>query len=248
MQIEKNEIDWLNSNQPGLVIDHDNGSQTTLKGCFSFSAVYDESSNVYIINPAPGSYKHPIISDKYNIEIFAFKDQNSPPLVKNTDGRLLELAKKQNKDSRDLHVYSDIQRINYLCVLGPLDQELIKGNISLSSFIDRVLVPFFYDNSYYEKFGIRPREDYSHEMWGVIENYYDLTDPSQEIDSLCLAKLQKHPRDWEKIKHYISGKKVLKGHHMCMVCGNGKIRECHIKVFRGINCLSERILKLSNQF
>ena len=241
MIITNNEIDWLNQNYPGLAIEDISKSSILIRGNFKFKAAYNKLSGKYIINPDNNYYSHPVIEDIYSIEIFSLLDLNTFPIIKNIDGRLLNLAKKLQLDSRDLHVYSGpIPEKNSLCVVGPIDIERIRGDITLRILLENILLPFFYDSSHYEKYGLKPREDYSHGVWGVLENYYDIATNSINSDKECLDKLMKH-KEWLIIKKYLIGKNKPKGHHLCVVCMTDKIRKCHRKVFRALFKLHERI-------
>jgi len=249
MIIDKDEISWLNKNYPGLFIDNID-KNIIIKGDFKFRAVFDDSSGNYIINPNINNhYNYPIIEDKYKIEIHSPSDLSSFPIIKNTDSRLLNLSKNLGCDSRDLHVYSELITKNMLCVIGPFDAEKIKGKIALSDLINRSLVPFFYDSSYFEKYHLRPREHYGHGAWGVLENYYDIVNIDSDIDidleKSCIAKLKNDRKNWNIIKKFLISRDNIKGHISCFVCGKNEIRICHKKIFFALFRLHNNIKELN---
>jgi len=236
MIINNDEIDWLNKNHPGLAIDSLSKTSIVIRGDFKFKAAYNNFDKGYITIPkANSSYSHPVIEDSYVIEIFSLLDLSTFPSIKNIDGRLLRLAEKSHRDSRDFHVYSEpFLRKNLLCVVGPLDADRIKGNITLRELLNNILLPFFYDNSHYEQYGSRPREDYSHGVWGVLENYYDIAVNDIKFNKDLLNRLKIYTKEWPLICRYLVSKNNPKGHHLCIACGREKIRSCHNKVFRAL--------------
>lgn len=242
MIINNDEIDWLNQNYPSLAVDSLSKSSVVIRGDFKFKAAYSNLDGGYVINPRPDSrYSHPIIEDSYNIEIFSSLDLSTFPNIRNTDGRLLSLAEKYHRDPKDFHVYSEpFYRKNSLCVVGPIDASRIKGYISLRELLNNILLPFFYDSSHYENYGSRPREDYSHGVWGVLENYYDLSIDDVDCDKECINKIKAYKETWPLIRKYLAGKNMPKGHHLCIVCRKEKIRICHNKVFRAMFRLYKR--------
>lgn len=242
MIVNNDEIDWLNQNYPSLVIDSLSKPSVVIRGDFKFRAAYNNHDNGYIINPqANCHYSHPVIEDSYSIEIFSSLDLSTFPNIRNTDGRLLSLAERYHRDPKDFHVYSEpFYRKNSLCVVGPIDASRIRGNISLHKLLNNILLPFFYDSSHYEKFGSRPREDYSHEAWGVLENYYDLSVDEVNFDKDCLDKLKIYGKAWPLIRRYLVSKNNPKGHHLCIACKKEKIRTCHNKVFKALFKLHKR--------
>lgn len=236
--IMPSDIDWISSNYPGLNVSLQ-GKSVTIRGCLLFSARYDKGSGCYVINPSLRDELH--IEDSYQIEIFAQQDSSSYPMIKEIGGRLLKLANQQKVDSRNLHVYSSAQGFieNLLCTVGPIDQELIKTTLSVQDLIERILIPFFYDSSYYEKTGCRMRADYSHGIWGIIENYYESVVEDSRLRLFAKEKLI-NSKEWKFVEDYFLNNKRIQGHHKCIVCKNDKkIRDCHLRVFRGIRKIQD---------
>ena len=105
MIIDNSEIDWLNQNYSGLAIINIDKSSILIRGNLKFQVAYNRSDDKYIINPLTDIYSHPIIRDSYSIEIFSYLDSRAFPVIKNTDGRLLEIAQGFQRDCKDFHVY-----------------------------------------------------------------------------------------------------------------------------------------------
>lgn len=230
MKIDRSNIDWLSINYPDLVVKI-NDKSVVIEGDLVFSAQYSKETETYQINPtASNSF---LIEDSYHIKIETELFSNEYPVISEPGGRLLGLAVSKNIRPKDLHVYSG-WRNNKLCTIGPIAQELIKSNLSLQALIEKILIPFFYDSSYYEKNDIRLRRDYSHEIWGLIENYFELAGSIDEVLIEFVKKEIKKCKEWEFLKDYFVGDKIIKGHLECFVCKKNKIRNCHPCVFRGI--------------
>jgi len=230
MKLLPEDVTWALKNYFGLIFAIEE-EKIIVRGKLSFTAKYDETNGNYIVNPS--EIDNFVVSDVYEIEIRITNTAKEYPVVKEVGGRLLKLAQSQKIDSRNLHVYSGSLE-NILCTVGPVDHILVTENLSFQDLIERILVPFFYDSSYYEKYGKRLRPDYSHEIWGVIENYFDLGSLStQEIKAFVKDKLI-GSKQWPSIKKYLVDNQPLRGHLSCFVCGGDRIRSCHSRVFRGL--------------
>jgi len=85
---------------------------------------------------------------------------------------------------------------------------------SLKSFIDEIVMSYFYTVSYYKRYGIVPFGERSHDIKGIEEAYmerYGVTDQDVLIELLL----------------YMVGIQRYRGHTLCP-CGSGKkIRNCH---------------------
>lgn len=240
MIVRHEDIDWLGQYFPSLAIEMSPDGTIVVTGEFKFRAVYDPKNGRYLFNPEPGDYGFGVIEDSYNIMVTSFPGHF--PTVKDLDGRILSFAEKTRANPLDFHVYPRPFFLrNFLCVAGVLDGRRLSARITLKEFVSTILLPFFYDNSYCEKYDIRPRPAYSHMAWGILENFYETTDHSAESQEQCLLDACEFKNDWEKISRYLTRKKRPKGHHICIFCGKNKIRICHNRLFGALWVLHEGI-------
>lgn len=111
------------------------------------------------------------------------------PIVKETHERI--------KPHVDNHKYSD----DSLCLTTPAKEQIFlrKGMIkTIQQFIDKIVVPFFQNNSFREITGYYKKGEYSHGLPGVMEGYSEILGISDmELTIKILLKYLKgeHFRD-----------------------------------------------------
>lgn len=93
-------------------------------------------------------------------------------------------------------------------------------NSSLSEFIERLVVPYFTGQFYYDTHNCwPPTGQRTHGKNGIIEAYTELTTPfgNSSIDTI------------ERLLRLLARKQNPKGHELCP-CGSGlKLRNCHVQ-------------------
>lgn len=234
MIITQAEKDWVDKEFPGLKFSiKDN--QTVLSGKFRFKAGYSPIKNVYYYkidgSESPDTI---IIEDLYKIEITFVEDKY--PTIKETDNRIKKAAKKSGGNLPSLHIYDS----NELCSVGVLDEN---KHFSLPEFLIGPVLQFFYDHSSVERKLKRPRGEYSHGGFGIIENYYVRSQQGFDSTPQCLEKL-KCCSEWYIFEKFLKRKLPPKGHWPCF-CKKGEegaiLRNCHCEYFRGIWLLHKKI-------
>ncbi|MEA3464262.1 MAG: hypothetical protein U9R14_04290 [Patescibacteria group bacterium] len=234
MIITQAEKDWVNKEFLDLKFLIRN-NRVILAGKFKFNAGYSPSKNIYFYK-IEGS--EPIdtivIKDFYKIEIILFEDRY--PTVKEVGGRIKKFAQKTGKNLPSLHVYDN----NEVCSVGVLDENKI---FSIPEFLAGPVLQFFYDHSSVERKLNRPRGEYSHGGYGVVENYYIRYQQGFDDTLLCIEKL-KGGAEWDIFKKILKRKTPPKGHWLCF-CEKGKegiiLRRCHSEYFQGIWILYKQI-------
>lgn len=199
---------------------------TRINGQFRFSAAYDEKENTYIKNPDISFYKNLIIiQDAYEIEVeFVKKEDQVCPVVKEIGGRIEKTAKKHGFELTEVHVNPN----KTLCVAGPFDNYC---NLTLIEYLDRPLLQFLYDQSYFEQYGRWPRGEYSHGLLGLLENYTERVDGGTEGIQKEFFEIFGKTGQLENLKRFLANTKI-KGHHPC-ICQSGlRYRNCHPKVLK----------------
>ena len=170
MKITNSDIKWLESHFPNL--QYEKNSQRIV-GELDFCAAYDNELGKVIIGGGTKKVNH-LICDVFEIEIcLSLPDGNGWPKVYEVGGRRCQIAKKCNSPIVDLHFYSD----DNACCLGL--KFLDKRSLSLRSFLEELVIPFFYRLSYTEKFGLAASRndlwgEYSHGEEGLREYYAEI--------------------------------------------------------------------------
>ena len=165
MKITDKEIKWLELYFPTLQYEADSQK---IVGELDFCAAYDNESKKLKINDGLRKVNR-LICDVFEIEIcLSILDGNGWPKVYEIGGRHRQIAKKHNVKIIDLHFYSD----DDACCLGLQFPD--NRSLSIRGFLEQLVIPFFYQLSYIEKFGIvASRNDlwgeYSHDKQGLTE-------------------------------------------------------------------------------
>lgn len=197
MKLTTNEIEWLESHLPGLKYE---SSSSKIVGELDILAAYNRESGELKI----GDYAKEMagfIYDVFEIEIhLANLDENGWPKVYEVGGRHHQIAKKCNVPIIDLHFYPNDGN----CCLG------IKyggnRNFGIKEFLLELVIPFFYQLSYTEKFGIDARRN---DLWGEY-SHGEKGRAEYETEMLNLARPQPNRND------------------LCP-CGRGiKYKKCHM--------------------
>jgi|AntAceMinimDraft_17_1070374.scaffolds.fasta_scaffold08082_4 hypothetical protein len=231
--LSENVIKQIGKHYPDLKYVTEN-EKNYLKGSVNFRACYNDSEEIFIINPSekmliPDSY----IDDKYDIEIEILRGfPKLFPLVREVGGRIQQIAEKHSlKDVIDLHINKNQDNAICLCP-KPAEKLKYPDKIDLVHFMNNLVVPFLYGLSYYDKFGSWPWNEYSHGDLGIFEFYRE----NKEKNDLSLAK-----RCYECLKEkngqnkkYITNKNMIKGHRPCICGSKEKFRKCHKIALEGI--------------
>lgn len=259
MEIKSEDINFIEKYFPSLYFSSI-GEDIFLTGILYFIAKYDDGKNKYYIynNLKDFSDKH-IIKDSYEIEIKLSGGVNPYREVREVGGKILKVAALKGKKPADLHAYTD----GKVCVMGYLDED---HSISLKDFIGSIIIPFFYDQSYYAKHKKWPRGEFSHSYLGLLENYYvkiqKLPINNQElvyevtnqcIDSLKYIKnLNGNQLKWEKFVYFLKKRKLFrkkKGSKKgrCFCGSREYFPICHQEAFKGFVMLQKNIKEFNLQ-
>lgn len=143
--------------------------------------------------------------DEYEIEIDLTPFPVSFPTVKETGERIHPIA--------DRHIYSSG---NCCFTTKAREDILLKKEIgSLPSFINKIVVPYFLNNSYYEITGKYRHGEYSHGTSGIIEGYKDILNIKNEM--LVIAML------FDRLKQH-----KIRPNDKCYCGSQKKLKNCHI--------------------
>lgn len=172
------------------------------------------------------------IQDKYQIEIiFKTSEHSNLPQVYEKSNRIKSVATAKKLNLADLHINPDGAAC--LC-LNIKERNYLPNGFNLPDFFHKLVIPFFYGQSYFEKYGGWPWEEYSHGVCGLLEEWClqqnNTTKDGVERYLGCLKK--RH--EWQLLQKLLVPGKKVKGHYPC-VCGSSKkFRNCHKKALLGL--------------
>ncbi len=148
------------------------------------------------------------ILDVYEAEIiFPNNYPHGVPLLREVGGRI----------PRVLDRHTTKNGFCCLCVRGEYRKFWKQGD-SIVDFINKLVIPYLANQSYYERMGEWSGEEYSHGVKGTIEFYKDALDVEDEkIIILFLEKI-------------INGEKIGRN-EKCFCGSNKKIKKCHLQSY-----------------
>jgi len=223
-------------------------SPLVLAGTLKFDALYDPGKDQCVINPGERAGFHgERIQDSYEIKIrFETSEYSDLPQVYETAGRIDRIAQERKKKRTDLH----IQPSGAACLcLKMQENEYLPNGFNLPDYFCKLVIPFFYGQSYFEKHGKWPWGEYSHGELGYLEGYGEIGE-DVTIESVldCIELLKKCGRKWAFYESQLRKVGGLNVHRYLCFCGSGKkIRKCHLRAFRGLSKLKEDIKRFSIQ-
>ena len=223
---------WVQNRFPDL--DFQEGPPLALHGNLEFDMLYDLTKKQYVINlDKETQYRGERIRDSYDIEIqFKTSEFSSLPQVYERGGRIDKAATDRKVDRIELHINPNGAAC--LCLKFQEHQYLPNG-FNLPDYFHNLVIPFFYAQSYFEKYDKWPWGEYSHGDLGYLEGYGENSESPPVKIVLEFIALCKRCERWSLYQKLLQKKGRLKPHHYLCFCDSGrKIRKCHPKVFKGL--------------
>ena len=154
------------------------------------------------------------------------------PKVRETGGRIVNVAKALGKHIVDLHLTAED---GTCCICVPIKSNVYLPNgLNVPDFFNNLLTPFFYSQSYFEKRHTWPWGEYSHGLLGMLEWYDDTkTSGNEEVQFSILVRLRSSP-DWPKYRSLLQAAGNIQGHQECICGSRRRFRDCHASVFKGL--------------
>ncbi|OGK38782.1 hypothetical protein A3F32_01910 [Candidatus Roizmanbacteria bacterium RIFCSPHIGHO2_12_FULL_42_10] len=231
LEIKKDDRQWLHANYPTLRTDKDSNECPKIAGLLKIDMVYQEGKP-YVIKPeqehiATGRR----IQDEYEIDIiFKSSEHSDLPQVYEKGNRIASVAADRKLRLENLHVNPDGSAC--LC-LNIQENDYLPNGFNLKDFFHILVIPFFYAQSYFEKYKIWPWGQYAHGTLGFFEWYLKLHDVTKEKVNEFIGYLSNR-YDWQSLQTYLAPNKKVKGHHACLCNSSEKFRNCHRDVLHGI--------------
>ncbi len=228
-----NEKEWLKARFPKLEI-NENEKGFVFNGDLVVDMFYDGSVDEgYVIFPDKNVHS----SDQYIIDCYQIRieycDTRFIPIVYETAGRLKKFARQRNMELADLH----INFAGDLCLCPkPLEKVKLANSYTIEDFFKLMLIPFFYAQSYFEKYSKWPWKDYSHGDPGIVECFAAYISKVQEkkafientVNSLNV-KNQMIVRSADQITRQA----------LCFCNSGNKFRNCHHGAWMSVKILKK---------
>ena len=231
VRVTPDDINWFNQYQSLLNVSTDGTYFERLEGSLTVDMCYIADEK-YIIAPDKkqkemGTY----IYDSYQIKA-CHNEDGFIPKVYETDKRIISYAQNKKYPPCDLHVNSPDGNV----CLCPKPQERLKlvNDYTLKDFFLYLVIPFFYAQSFFEKFDYWPWGDYSHGDMGILECYAKYLHQAREKDVFFADTVKALKAENQMV---LSSSEQITRQTICF-CGSGKkFRKCHPKAWDGIKLL-----------
>lgn len=228
---------WLRENYSELTPVIDKNGKEKITGKLKFDMVYYEENKPYVLNPTQTQLENGLhIRDVYDLEIILQPGSYSElPRVYETSGRIQQNARQRNLPISDIHVNGD----GSACLCLSVDEKrLLPDGFKLEHYIPRLVIPFFFAQSHFEKQGSWPWGQWGHGVSGLLEWYFKQPQITKEkLDIFIQQALALS--DGPELKRHLMKKSGIKGHHPCICGSTNKFRNCHIDAMRGLRKLKE---------
>ena len=231
---------WLSKEHPSLKVE-ENIESTTVSGRLNFEMTYEPDSGKFLVFPKSHKGKGVLIKDQYKIRIVVPKTTTPDlPKVYAIGSRITKVAKQKSLPTYDLHFNFDDSACLY--VAGK-ENEYFPNNFDFRIFINQLVIPYFYAQSYFQKFDEWPWGEYAHGILGMFEWYNEQKNPTESNIKQMLERL-KMADDWKTISGMFKEGNWVKGHTSCLCRSGNKIRDCHNAALSGMWKFGEDLRKM----
>lgn len=230
LRLTSDDRKWLSKEHPTLKVE-ENPESVIISGGLIFEMVYEPDSDKFFVFPKNYSGKGVLIRDQYDIRIIVSKTSSPDlPKVYAIGSRIAEVAKQKSLPTYDLHFNFDGSACLY--VAGK-EKEYFPDDFDFKIFMNQLVIPFFYAQSYFQKFNEWPWGEYAHGIMGMFEWYSEQEKPSKSDVEQTLVRVKKSG-EWSSISGKFYKGNWFKGHSRCLCGSNKKIRICHPVALEGL--------------
>lgn len=153
LKLNKQHLEFLNKSYPNLSYNH---IKNVIVGILTFDLKYRDKERII---------------DNYKIEIDLNQvSELGMPIVREIDGRILEIAKKKNTFFGNLHLNNEDGEM--CMILPPKIKERYPNGFDLNILLQHI-EEHLYWISYFEKYNIKPWKEYGHGELGYYQLYLE---------------------------------------------------------------------------
>ncbi len=245
MKLNSIDIKWLEKYYPGLRVKN----QKIIIGRFRFRAKINAKSKVPFVKPPEIEIWHQnpqcaqgkfYIEDCY--EIMILTGENPYPCVYETGDRLKKFAEEIKRPLVDMHIFPTTEK---LCLSHPIYiLEIVKQGCSIQIFFEKLVIPYFYFHSYWQKFGDMPWFNLKHGDLGILEGLTNLKQYIITQESISIALNHLSDQTIAKLKLHLESGSKLKINDECFCNSGRKVKHCcKERAMKGFNVLLSAMVK-----
>ncbi len=237
------DLGWLKKYHPLLTADRRVDGVDEIQGNLKFAMSYNNSDNSFLIGPQAGGQSNGVyVEDEYQIKMtFTSTPSSKLPHVFEVDKKIESFAKGNLIDLPDLHVNPN--GAVCLCVAGA-EVEYFPSGFKLSEFINQMVIPFFYEQTFYQRYRHWPWGEYAHGVLGIIEKYGETHSHSREKTEKVFSMVIRSEEKFT-LQQMLKKRKNIKGYKKCVCGSKKKMSECHPGIYVGLSKLKDDLIKLS---
>ncbi len=243
LKLTAQDLDWINKYYPALTASKRPNGVDEIQGKLKFAMSYNHSDNSFLIGSQTIQQGSGInIEDEYQIKIiFAPTTSSKLPQVFEVGGKIENFAKSNLIDLSDLHI--NPSKAACLCVEGSEDEYFSSG-FKLSDFMNQMVIPFFYEQSFFQKYRHWPWGEYAHGVLGIIEKYGETDSHSREEVEKVFSVIIRSEENYI-VRQMLKKRKNIKGYKKCVCGSKKKMSECHPGIYVGLSKLKDDLIKHS---
>ena len=225
---------WLERDHPDLTyIDGDPGS---VVGTLAFDMALTRSG--YVINPPlPVTGDH--IVDAYTIEIDLTSGRFTDlPIVRVVDERILAASESHGVELEDVHVYGGMACLG----IRFEENDALPDGYNLRDFINQLVIPFFYGQSYFESSGKWPWDEYGHRELGILEWYLRKSEKLTEDGVVRLHREIVLAPEWQMLLGVVRNIGTVRRSTRCLCRLPNRFGQCHPDALAGLRRLKRNLI------
>jgi len=211
--ITDEDLQWLKKYLPAITI---NADRTEARGSISFIASYDKDAGLTWLLEENLKVPGEILNGTYEVLIIKSDDLNELPS--------LQINLDEGKINIDRHFN---QTDGKACLCGPVERgEFLRSEFLFIKFLERLIIPFLYAQTYFDKHRKWPWGELAHGSAGILQSFANSEGTKEDIEA-CLHEFRKDKSNWPRIKAVLSGHKRLTESSVCFCQTPKQIRKCH---------------------
>lgn len=220
--------EYLEKNFPELLFVND----YEVRGFIRFSARHQHGTNIVQC----GITSKDSLEICYPVKIVLPSESNVFPSVYTQGNSIERIMQKWDITCRaDVHTYPN----NKACLCPPPEELLmVRNNIDFITLVENYIIPYYYQITYFEKYGKWPFTNYSHGPAAIFEYYLRSINHSPSVSILlrdCIDSLLKFKIGISSsIGQLLSqvGTFSFKKNAKCFCGSNKKFIKCHRRLYR----------------
>jgi hypothetical protein len=229
------ETKWLRTRFPNLHFNFTDGSVSIVGNLIVDMFYSADLEDQYIIFPNEDVHS----SDQYIYDVYQirvrYNDALFIPEVYETSGRIKAFAQQKKVELADLH----INALGALCLCPkPLEKLKLNDAYTLQDFFTILVIPFFYAQSFFEKFNRWPWKDYNHGDPGILECYSEYIAKVQDKKVFVENTINSlNPRN----RLIVRSADQITRQSLCFCDSGKKFRDCHHEAWEAAKILKRTI-------